>query len=107
MAKYYGEVGYGLSVDKGNGIWEDRIITKTYYGEVIKDTRKLDTSSNLNGNVSIQNSITIVADDYAISNFSKIRFVSWSGVNWAVTSVEVQYPRLILRIGEVYNGPTT
>ena len=106
MARYYGKIGYGLSVDQGDGIWVDQITELTYSGNVIKDTRKLEAGDALAGNISVQNSISIVADDYAISNFTKIRYLEWSGVLWTVTNVEVQHPRLILRIGEVYNGPT-
>jgi hypothetical protein len=28
------------------------------------------------------------------------------GVRWTVQDVTVEHPRLILRLGEVYNGPT-
>jgi hypothetical protein len=34
-----------------------------------------------------------------------MRYVEWAGVRWDVTDVEVQRPRLILRLGGVYHGP--
>lgn len=106
MARYFGKVGYGLSVDQGAGVWIDQITEKEYQGDLIKDNRKLDANDNTGGNISVQNSISVVADDWTMSNFTKIRYVEWSGVNWTVSAVEVVYPRLILRLGEVYNGPT-
>jgi hypothetical protein len=33
-----------------------------------------------------------------------MRYVEWAGVRWTVQDVEVQRPRLLLRLGEVYNG---
>jgi hypothetical protein len=105
MARYAGNIGYAVSQDQGNGVWEDHITELPYYGDVIKDNRKLSADEDLGGNISVRNSFSVVADDYAMSNFDKIRYLEWSGVNWAVTQVTVEYPRLILRIGEVYNGP--
>jgi hypothetical protein len=36
-----------------------------------------------------------------------IRYVEWMGELWTVANVETQRPRLILTLGEVYNGPTS
>jgi hypothetical protein len=36
-----------------------------------------------------------------------MRYVEWGGVRWVVVDVDAgQPPRLILRLGEVYNGLT-
>ena len=62
---------------------------------------------SLNNDITVGNSISIVADDdYAINHFFKIKYVRWTGVLWTVTNVEVKSPRLILSLGSVYNGPT-
>ena len=108
MARFYGVVGYGNTVENpvGSGIWEDQITEVSYYGDVVRNTRKLDEGENLNNDISVQNSISIVADQYAIEHFFLIKYVQWAGTLWTVTSVEVQSPRLLLRLGSVYNGPT-
>lgn len=108
MAKFFGEVGYGESVEtpSDSGVWKDNIIEISYYGDVIRDTRKLEAGEGLNNDISVNNSISIVADDYAIKHFFKIKYVRWAGVPWTVSNVEVKSPRLILSLGSVYNGPT-
>ena len=108
MARFYGVVGYAETVESpaNSGIWKDVITEYSYYGDVIRNTRKLDSSDKLNYDISVGNSISIVQDQYAIRHFFKIRYISWEGVLWTVTDVEVQSPRLILRLGSVYNGPT-
>ena len=90
--------------------WLDRVndivITEVeYYGDVIRNTRQLEPGEGLNPNVEVNNSISIVADQYANSHFLAIRYIRWEGVLWTVTSVEVRRPRLILSLGNVYNGP--
>jgi len=108
MAKFYGEVGYGESVETapGSGVWEDQITEFQYYGDVIRDTRRLREGEYLNDDLSVGNSISIVADAYASEHFHAIRYVKWAGTLWKISEVEVQSPRLLLRLGGVYNGPT-
>ncbi len=108
MAKFYGPVGYGESTESesGSGIYIDVITEKSYYGDVIRNSRNLQPGENLTPDLSVSNYISIVADAYANNHFFAIRYVGWAGVLWTVTNVEVQSPRLLLTLGEVYNGPT-
>jgi len=109
MAKYYGEIGYGESVEtaSGSGVYVDVITEVAYYGDVIRNSRRLESGESLNDDISVGNSISIVADEYANSHFFAIRYIRWQGVLWTVTKVEVRSPRLILDLGSVYNGPTS
>lgn len=106
MARFYGRVGYGEQVESAPGVWEDEITEYSYYGDVVRNMRQLREGDNLNNDLSVQNQISIVADQYANDHFFAIRYVEWAGVLWKVSSVDVQSPRLLLSIGEVYNGPT-
>lgn len=106
MARFFGRIGYGESVETAPGVWVDEITEYSYYGDVIRNARNLREGENLNPDLSVQNSISIVADAYANEHFFAIRYVEWAGTLWTVSSVEVQSPRLLLRLGEVYNGPT-
>lgn len=105
MAKFYGPVGYGESVETAPGVYKDTITEKTYFGDVIRNSRQLREGEGLNNDLSVGNSISIVADAYANEHFFAIRYVEWAGALWTVSNVEVQSPRLILRLGGVYNGP--
>ena len=107
MNRFYGNVGYGESQEspEGSGIWVDTITEYPYFGDVIRNSRALTRNDNANSDVSVGNSISIVADEYAYQNFSDIRYVIWNGKPWTVTEIEVRAPRLILTLGTVYNGP--
>jgi len=108
MAKFYGPIGYGDSAESppNSGIWKDVITEVYYYGDVIRNTTKLQGDDTLNSDITIGNSISVLADEYANAHFFNIKYVGWSGALWNVTNVEVQSPRLILRLGSVYSGPT-
>lgn len=106
MEKFYGKVGYAETTEtfEGSGIWTNQIVEKMYYGDVLTNHSKWQSSSNINDNLTISNKISIIADAYAYKNFSLIKYVEWMGVKWKVESIEVQRPRLILSIGGEFNG---
>ena len=108
MARFYGKVGYGEPVESTPGVWNPEMIEFPYFGDVIRNARSLEQpgTPQLNANITISNSISIVGDAYAREHFHLIKYVEWSGSLWTVTSVEVRAPRLILSLGDVYNGPT-
>jgi hypothetical protein len=107
MARFYGEVGYGDSVETppNSGVWVDQITEQTYQGDVIRRSQHLGSTGDVNEDIIVGNNISILADQYAIEHSHDIKYVRWDGVLWTVTSVVVQRPRLILFLGSVYNGP--
>ena len=106
MAKWYGIIGYAKAVEVKPGVWKNEIIKRNYYGDLIRNTRQLQTTEYLNDDVNIANEISIVADPFAYENIYAMRFIEFMGTNWKISNVEVKYPRLILTIGGVYNGET-
>lgn len=81
------------------------IVERAYVGDILRNTRRLQSGESVNDDLSVNNMISIVADPYANENFFAIRYVQWMGTLWKVTEVEVQSPRLLLRLGGKYNGP--
>lgn len=105
MTRFHGVVGYGESVESAPGVWEDVITEIEYFGDVVKNTRQVREGEYLNNDLTVNNSISVVADAYALEHFFAIKYVVWSGTFWTVTEVEVERPRLLLKLGGVYNGP--
>lgn len=107
MSKFYGVVGFVKTQETAPGVWESNYIDRREYsGEVQRHIVRYDAGQKVVSDVSMNNQISIVLDPYAMENFQYIKFVEYLGSAWKVTSVEVQYPRLILNIGEVYTGDT-
>ncbi|SRR6266576_1572713 len=103
--RFYGAVGYAdADVETAPGVWEPSMVEYIYTGDVIRSARRLESTAQLNDSVTVENSFSIVADAFANENFSKMRYVTWNGENWTITNVEVQRPRLILTVGDLWNG---
>jgi hypothetical protein len=104
MAKFHGKIGYAQTTETAPGVYDEVIVEKVYYGDVIQNRRLLHNTDQVNPALTSGNSISIVADAFANGNYFAMRYVEWAGVRWTVQDVEVQRPRLLLRLGEVYNG---
>ena len=104
MSKWFGKIGYATTKETTPGVWEEVITEREYFGDVYRNTRKLQSASQVNDDINVSNEISIVADPFARDNFYSMRYVECMGTKWKVSNIEVQYPRLNLTIGGVYNG---
>lgn len=106
MAKFYGKVGFVVTEETAPDVYTEKPIARYYMGDVVRNIKKATTGEGINDNLDINNQISIIADQFAFSHFFAMRYVEWMGAYWNVQSVEVQFPRLIISIGGVYNGET-
>ena len=104
MAKFCGIIGYEQTVETEPGIYEESIVENTYYGDVIRNSRRLQDNSKINSDINISNQFSIIADPFANNNFHSMRYIEYMGTKWKITDIEVQYPRLIISVGGIYNG---
>ena len=106
MAKWFGKVGYEVSTEVEPGIWtEGDIVEHEYYGDTISDSRRLQSTGEVNDGISVATKISIVSDPFAYENCSHMIYAEIMGDKWKITSIDAsQRPRLILTIGGVYNG---
>ena len=108
MTRFHGLVGFVSQGEVSPGVWEANVVTKReYYGDMIRNSYSIvSTSDSTNDNLKLSNQLSIVADGYIMSHLSSIKFVVVNDVAWRVSSIEVDRRRVILRLGEVYNGVT-
>lgn len=104
MAKFYGPIGYAETVETSPGVWEEVITERNYTCDIHKNTRRLQSADQLNDNVVVSMEVSIIADPYATQNYLAMRYVKFMGTTWKISDVNImQYPRLILTLGGVYN----
>ena len=105
MAKFYGPIGFADEGEKSPGVWGEIITERMYSGDLIRNTRRLQSSDQLNDSINISNEISIVSDPYANDHIYAMRYVEFQGAKWKITNVDAsQRPRLILSVGGLYNG---
>lgn len=104
MNKFYGPIGYIRQKEVSPGVWNNVVEERLYRGDILQNTRRWQASEFKNDDLTISNKLSIIADIFACENASSIRYAIWNGVRWKVDNIEIQRPRLILTLGEVYNG---
>jgi len=105
MARFSGLVGFVHTVRTRPGVSEEVVTEKgPYFGDVKRASLTLQQANSVNTDLRTTNMIEIVADQYASENIFAIRYVVWAGTPWDVAEVTVQRPRLLLRLGGVYDG---
>lgn len=87
------------------GVYTENIVERKYYAEILKNMDGVSNpSEQVNANVLLTNRFSIIADPFMKENYASMRYLCYMGTKWAVSTVEVQYPRLIVSAGRVYNA---
>lgn len=105
MSKYVGMIGFGMNRETEPGVWEDEVIERKYRGDILKNNQHFAVGGTTSGELRISNHFSILCDSFAFDHVSDIRYLEWRGNRWMVDSIEIEYPRLIMTIGGIYNGP--
>lgn len=101
-----GVIGYAEQQKTAPGVWEDVIVEKRFRGDVLRPSSGVEENGKVNDDVKVSNSLSIVATAYHSAHVFDIRYISWQGKKWKVTSVDVLPPRINVRLGGLYHGPT-
>lgn len=103
--KFHGIIGFvEANLEVGTDIFRDGVVEKKYTGDLIRSSRKFSTSEFQNDQLTMSNRISILADTYARQNWDCIKYVINNGKKLKVTNVEIDYPRITLELGGIYNG---
>jgi len=102
--KYFGKVGYRLNTETKPSVYTPEIVEKEYYGDVVRAARRVSSGDKVNADIEIDNQISIICDPFALEHFHNMIYIWWMGTPFIVSRVEVEFPRLILTLGGVYNG---
>ena len=104
MSKWFGKIGFCETVETEPSVYEERMTERDYYGDMLRNTRRLQSAENVNDNVALSNQLSVIMDPYAQEHFSDIRYVTLYGGKWKVTDAEVNYPRVTLTLGGLWHG---
>lgn len=102
MAKWYGQIGFAETRETDLDEWTEVIVERPYPGDILSNSRSMPSGSEINNDITISNKISFITDPYARENFHNIRYATFMGTRWRVTSIDVQYPRLNITLGGVW-----
>lgn len=104
MSKFYGVIGFRETVETAPGVTTEEITEHYYYGDWTRNSNRYSSGQKVNDDITISNTLSIVADEFAQQWCGSMVYVKYMGCKWKVSSVEIQHPRLIIQLGGVYHG---
>lgn len=104
--KWFGKIAFADQVDDGTGIWENKIVERDYFGDILQNSKR-NQVTEINQDITVTNQLSVIADPYLLDSFHKILYVTFMGSKWRVSEVQVGYPRLTLSFGSLYNEEET
>lgn len=104
MGRFCGAIGFAETVEQSPGVYVPKVTERTYHGDILaRRVRLEETSETTNTNFTLNNDISIVADKFAKENLGFMQYVVLYGTKWRITSATIEYPRIKLTIGGMFN----
>jgi hypothetical protein len=104
MAKFHGAIGYAHAEETAPGVFSEVYKEYTYSGDVVRDSRNVGSSGQVNDNLAISNQFSLVGNWMAYENFQFMRYIVYMGAKWKITNVEIRRPRLLITVGGIFNA---
>lgn len=105
MARFCGQIGFSTTEKTAPGVWTDQeTVPHLYRGDLIRAGRRWEKGESLNDDLIVNNYVSVVADDFLLDNLYAMKWVECLGAKWKVSSVELEYPRVKITLGGVWNG---
>lgn len=104
MPRCSGVIGYALAEETQPGVWTEDVIEKKYYGDIVRDNRKVIDQGVINGSFNINNNISVISNKFMLDNMAFMRYISFANSKWKINSVDIKPPRIIITLGGLYNG---
>ena len=83
-----------------------RYCGKLGFADEVEETAPSVFTEKVNPDITVGNQLSVLADPFANDHLYDLRYAVFMGQKWQVTGVKVQYPRLILTLGGLWNGST-
>lgn len=106
MAKFSGMIGFTITEETSPGVWTDNVIEKPYRGDLIRHSRRWDSSEGLHDNIRFSQELSVIADPYLNANTNNMIYVKFQGIRWTITSFDISYPRVTISMGGEWHGNT-
>lgn len=87
-----------MTYESKPGVWVDSYLEIDAYGDFIQNTYMLKSSGKVNDDINALYIISVVIDSYTRENLQFLKYVYYNGINWKISRIKAEYPRLIIML---------
>lgn len=103
--KFYGNIGFTVTEDIGDGVWKEKITDKKYSGDVLRLQKNRDSGEHINDGLRLNTQFSILMDPWFQDHLASIRYIEYMGAKWVAETVDpTNYPRVLITPGGIYHG---
>jgi len=103
--KYSGKLGIVVEEETSPGVWEDRITEQEVLGDMKTLTETHASEDGIHPKVSSTRSVSVGALGIGPRDNSMIKYATYAGKRWTLSSIVDEPPNIRLYFGEEYHGP--
>jgi len=103
--RYSGFLGVVEEIEVRPGIWEDRITEREVLGTMRTRTETHAVEGEIHPKLSSTRSVSVGALGIGPRDNSSIKYVTYAGKRWTLSSIVDEPPDIRLYFGEEYHGP--
>lgn len=107
MSKWFGKLGFVETKETEPSAYSEIVTERDCYGDLTRNMRRLQSRDKVNDDISLANTLSVIADPYVQEHFCNLRYVTLYGGKWKVTDASVEYPRIVLTLGGLWHGNET
>lgn len=100
--RYAGAIGFAGTTETSPGIFEERITSRRYRGDVSMNAHRLTVEDTVNGQIKTGAVVSVLADEVLLDRAFDVRWVMYKGVKWQPSYIEIKHPRVVFTLGERY-----
>ena len=101
--KCSGKIGYARAEETSPGIYQEIIVEKQYYGDIVRNSTQILDSNTINSSIKLNNSISVLCNNYISDNLGCVRYMTFKKSKWKISSIEIKDNRIIFTLGDLYN----
>ena len=101
--KCSGKIGYARTEETSPDIYQEIIVEKQYYGDIVRNSTQILDSNTINSSIKLNNSISVLCNNYMSDNLGCVRYLTFKKSKWKVSSMEIKDNRIIFTLGDLYN----
>lgn len=102
MSRFSGTLGFVMTRESEEGVWLENIAELPAKGTIRSLYIRNDNASSVNANLRLTNEISILLDSNIQTYLETLKYVIYKGSKWEVQSIGVNYPRLTINLGGLY-----